>query len=75
MAEEGSSKTTSTCETPQSSEVSRPNEDKYSSPEAKKRVVFISCSQLGRDWKKVPKEVLKESLFFFGSKRRQNSSS
>ena len=34
------------------------------------RVVFISASQLVRQWRSVPQAVLESSLFFFGSKRK-----
>mmetsp|Transcript_39665 Transcript_39665/g.55247 ORF Transcript_39665/g.55247 Transcript_39665/m.55247 type:complete len:206 (+) Transcript_39665:15-632(+) len=33
------------------------------------RFVFISASRFFLEWKKVPPEVLKQSLFFFGSKK------
>ena len=36
----------------------------------KNRAVFISCSSLMRQFKDIPKPVLENSLFFFGSKRR-----
>ena len=34
-----------------------------------KRYIFISASKLQKFWKNVPKDILDNSLFFFGSKR------
>lgn len=35
-----------------------------------KRIVFISATALARQWTKVPKQVLQQALFFFGSKEK-----
>ena len=34
-----------------------------------KKYIFISASKLSKFWKDVPKDILDNSLFFFGSKR------
>lgn len=34
-----------------------------------KRLVFISASQLVREYKQVPADRMKDAVFFFGSKR------
>ena len=36
----------------------------------RKRPIFISCSSLGRQWRQIPEAVLRDALFFFGSKRK-----
>jgi len=32
--------------------------------------IFLSCSVLSKEWKRVPGDVLESALFFFGSKRK-----